>query len=182
MALSIIDVLLNLHGNSWSMIEAQKHTHTHPLLLRVQLLILLSVTPEMLRKLHLAVYGLSQVLGQDVLTSLMRTQQWQEMRHKREDTCGCWIIHCQEIISYQEKDKMISLTGSSFSTFTCWQGRLLTSCCSGGLSVWGTHLRERRFWNSFSVCVFCSSVCSWYTCQWQQYWWGGNYDYSHYLF
>lgn len=55
---------------SWS--RRQTHTLTHHLVLPEQLLVLLSVTPELLGQLHLAVYGLGQVLGQDVLMSLRR--------------------------------------------------------------------------------------------------------------
>ncbi len=67
--------------NTW---DADKHTHR--LLLCEQLFILLSVTSELLCELHLAVYGLSQVLGQDVPTSLMETtvaaDETQPWRHK----------------------------------------------------------------------------------------------------
>lgn len=54
---------------------ANRKKQTHLLFLSEQLLILPSVTPELLCKLHLATYGFSQVLGQDVLMSLAKTQQ-----------------------------------------------------------------------------------------------------------
>lgn len=66
-------------------------------------------------------------------------------------------IHINQPITH-----VIQLTGSSFSAFTSWQRRLLTSSCNW-VSAWGPHLSECRFWNSFSSWAFCSSVCSWYT-------------------
>lgn len=62
--------------------KAQKNKHAYHLLLCEQLFIILAVTPELSCKLHLAVYGLRQILGQDVLTSLTETQQWQQMRYE----------------------------------------------------------------------------------------------------
>lgn len=63
----------------------QKNINTHPTLFREQLFILLSVTPELLCQFHLAVDGLGQILGQDVLTRLRRTRQDERLRHK-------WIL------------------------------------------------------------------------------------------
>lgn len=60
--------------------ETHKDAHTHRLFLCEQLFIVLSVAPKLLRQLHLAVYGLRQVLGQDVLSRLTRTQQ---TKHKK---------------------------------------------------------------------------------------------------
>lgn len=56
-------------------VTKNKEEATNLLFLSEQLLVLLSVTPELLSQLHLTVDGLSQVLGQNVLMSLTRTQR-----------------------------------------------------------------------------------------------------------
>lgn len=99
--------------------------------LREQLFVVLPGTPELLRKLHLTVDGLGQVLGQDVLTSLAGTQQMSLERRGQLTSSRRFLP---------------VLTGSSFSTLTSWQRRLLTSSSSWA-SAGGPHLSESRFWN-----------------------------------
>lgn len=97
--------------------HAQTHTHTHRVFLGQQLLIVLSVTAELFGELHLAVDGLSQVLGQDVVMSLWVKERPDE---GRSTSAASGFGLRQQLI----------VTGSSFSALTSWQRRLLTSSCS----------------------------------------------------
>lgn len=97
--------------DAWQL-KHRKWTHTHRLFLWKQLFIVLSVTPELVCKLHLAVYGLSQVLGQDVLTSLTGAQQWQQMRYKHGDTSSYRLFHCVKIMSRRCPHKSANNTES----------------------------------------------------------------------
>lgn len=51
-------------------VRTYRHTDTHRVFLGQQLLIVFSVAAKLVSQLHLAVDGLGQVLGQDVVMSL----------------------------------------------------------------------------------------------------------------
>lgn len=116
---------------------------THRLFVSEQLLIVLSETPELLCQLHLTVYGLCQVLGQDVLTSLAGTQQTGD---------GRWTSGVENRKSLEWTAATVKiLTGSSFATLSSWQRRLLTSSSSRVSAGGGSQRSECRLWNSFWI-------------------------------
>lgn len=120
---------------------------THRLFVSEQLLVVLSGTPELLCQLHLTVYGLRQVLGQDVLTSLAGTQQTGDKR---------WTSSVENSESLQWTPATVSvLTGSSFATLSSWQRRLLTSSSSrvsaAAAAGGGAQRSECCLWNSFWI-------------------------------
>lgn len=131
----------------------------HRLFVSEQLLVVLPGTPELLRQLHLTVYGLRQVLGQDVLTSLAGTRQTGDRRQMSS-------VENSESLQWTPATVSV-LTGSSFAILSSWQRRLLTSSSSrvsaaAGGEGGGAQRSECRFWNSFWIWAFCRSVCSWY--------------------